>query len=117
MPSPGKSLQKGLLRLGGTIPGCIAAIVILALAVYVFILPRLTTFPELAAVIFTLVFINLMVNTGIAQFAGNIAIINLIAIQNHQIYVFAPLVNVSPTFEWIRLAQRIPARVHLDEVP
>lgn len=32
MPSPGKSLQKGLLRLGGTIPGCIAAIVILALA-------------------------------------------------------------------------------------
>lgn len=27
------------------------------------------------------------------------------------------LPNVSPTFEWIRLAQRIPVRVHLDEVP
>jgi multidrug resistance efflux pump len=27
------------------------------------------------------------------------------------------LPNVSPTFEWIRLAQRIPVRVHLDEAP
>lgn len=27
------------------------------------------------------------------------------------------LPNVSPTFEWIRLAQRIPVRIHLEEVP
>ena len=27
------------------------------------------------------------------------------------------LPNVSPTFEWIRLAQRIPVRIHLDKVP
>jgi multidrug resistance efflux pump len=27
------------------------------------------------------------------------------------------LPNVSPTFQWIRLAQRIPVRVHLDQVP
>ena len=27
------------------------------------------------------------------------------------------LPNVSPTFEWIRLAQRIPVRIHLDNVP
>ena len=27
------------------------------------------------------------------------------------------LPNVSPTFEWIRLAQRIPVRIHLDEIP
>jgi multidrug resistance efflux pump len=27
------------------------------------------------------------------------------------------LPNVNPTFQWIRLAQRIPVRVHLDEVP
>jgi len=27
------------------------------------------------------------------------------------------LPNVSPTFEWIRLAQRIPVRVHLDKLP
>ena len=27
------------------------------------------------------------------------------------------LPTISPTFEWIRLAQRVPVRVHLDEVP
>jgi len=27
------------------------------------------------------------------------------------------LPNVNPTFQWIRLAQRIPVRVHLDKVP
>jgi len=27
------------------------------------------------------------------------------------------LPNVSPTFEWIRLAQRVPVRIHLDKVP
>jgi multidrug resistance efflux pump len=30
---------------------------------------------------------------------------------------FELLPNVNPTFEWIRLAQRVPVRVHLDEVP
>jgi len=27
------------------------------------------------------------------------------------------LPTVSPTFQWIRLAQRIPVRVHLEDVP
>ena len=27
------------------------------------------------------------------------------------------LPNISPTFEWIRLAQRVPVRILLDEVP
>jgi len=27
------------------------------------------------------------------------------------------LPTVSPTFEWIRLAQRIPVRVHLEQIP
>jgi multidrug resistance efflux pump len=27
------------------------------------------------------------------------------------------LPNLSPTFQWIRLAQRVPVRVHLEEVP
>jgi multidrug resistance efflux pump len=30
---------------------------------------------------------------------------------------FDLLPNISPTFEWIRLAQRIPVRIHLDKVP
>jgi multidrug resistance efflux pump len=27
------------------------------------------------------------------------------------------LANVNPIFTWVRLAQRIPVRIHLDEVP
>jgi multidrug resistance efflux pump len=27
------------------------------------------------------------------------------------------LVNAAPTFEWVRLAQRIPVRIHIDDVP
>ena len=27
------------------------------------------------------------------------------------------LPSISPTFEWIRLAQRVPVRVHLGQVP
>ena len=27
------------------------------------------------------------------------------------------LVNANPTFEWVRLAQRIPVRIHIDDVP
>jgi multidrug resistance efflux pump len=27
------------------------------------------------------------------------------------------LANVTPTFEWVRLAQRIPIRIHIDQVP
>ena len=30
---------------------------------------------------------------------------------------FDLLPNVSPTFEWIRLAQRVPVRIHLEKVP
>ena len=30
---------------------------------------------------------------------------------------FELLPSISPTFEWIRLAQRIPIRIHLTEVP
>jgi multidrug resistance efflux pump len=30
---------------------------------------------------------------------------------------FELLPNVSPTFEWIRLAQRVPVRIHLENVP
>jgi multidrug resistance efflux pump len=27
------------------------------------------------------------------------------------------LANINPTFDWVRLAQRIPVRIALDEVP
>ena len=27
------------------------------------------------------------------------------------------LPNVTPAFDWVRLAQRIPVRIHIDQVP
>ena len=30
---------------------------------------------------------------------------------------FELLPNVSPTFEWIRLAQRVPVKIHMTEIP
>ena len=27
------------------------------------------------------------------------------------------IADVNPTFNWVRLAQRVPVRIHLDEVP
>lgn len=27
------------------------------------------------------------------------------------------LANVNPSFNWVRLAQRVPVRVHIDEIP
>jgi multidrug resistance efflux pump len=30
---------------------------------------------------------------------------------------FELLPTISPTFEWIRLAQRVPVRIHMDSVP
>jgi len=29
----------------------------------------------------------------------------------------SPLANINPTFNWVRLAQRIPVRIHIDRVP
>src|SRR5260370_40645087 len=27
------------------------------------------------------------------------------------------LANVNPTFEWVRLSQRVPTRIHIDDLP
>jgi multidrug resistance efflux pump len=27
------------------------------------------------------------------------------------------LADVNPTFNWVRLAQRVPVRIHIDQVP
>ena len=29
----------------------------------------------------------------------------------------SPLANINPTFSWVRLAQRVPVRIHIDRVP
>jgi len=66
---------------------------ILCLAVYVFIMPSLTSFLGLGSLIFLLVFINCYFFTGLARLAGMIAIINEISVQNQQTYNFAAMAN------------------------
>ncbi len=65
----------------------------LALGVYVFIMPSLSTFAGLGAVIFTCMFINCFFFTGLARFAGMIGILNELSIQNQQTYNFAAMAN------------------------
>jgi uncharacterized membrane protein YccC len=66
---------------------------LLCLAVYVFIMPGLSTFMGLGALLFVLVFINCYFFTGVARLAGMVAIINEIAVQNQQSYDFAAMAN------------------------
>jgi hypothetical protein len=72
-------------------PFAVAAV--LCIGVYVFIMPRLSTYFELGLVLFTCMFILRYLFTGLAQTMGNIAIINMLPIQNQQSYDFAALVN------------------------
>ncbi len=65
----------------------------LGLIVYVFILPQLSTFIGLGSLLFVCMFINRYFFSGLAQLAGSIAIINMIAIQNQQTYNFAAMAN------------------------
>jgi uncharacterized membrane protein YccC len=71
----------------------IALASLLCLAVYVFIMPGLSTFVGLGALLFILVFINCYFFTGVARLAGMVAIINEIAVQNQQSYDFAAMAN------------------------
>jgi uncharacterized membrane protein YccC len=72
-------------------PFAVAAV--LCIGVYVFIMPRLSTYFELGLVLFTCMFILRYLFTGLAQTMGNLAIINMLLIQNQQSYDFAVLVN------------------------
>jgi uncharacterized membrane protein YccC len=65
----------------------------LGLAVYVFIMPQLSTFIGLGSLLFLCMFISRYFFSGLAQLAGNIGIINMVAIQNQQTYNFAAMAN------------------------
>jgi len=66
-----------------------AVMLTLALAVYVFILPQLTSFAGLGPVLFLCAFIACYFFSGIARLAGLVSIINMITIENQQTYNFA----------------------------
>jgi uncharacterized membrane protein YccC len=65
----------------------------LCICVYVFIMPRLSTYYELGSLLFVCMFIVRYLFTGLAELMGKIAIINMIPIQNQQTYDFAALAN------------------------
>jgi uncharacterized membrane protein YccC len=65
----------------------------LGIAVYVLIMPQLSGFAELGLLLFICMFINRYFFSGLAQLAGSIGIINMIAIQNQQTYNFAAMAN------------------------
>jgi hypothetical protein len=65
----------------------------LALAVYVFIMPQLSSFLGLGLLLFLGMFITRYFFSGFAQMAGSIGIINMMAIQNQQSYSFAAMAN------------------------
>jgi uncharacterized membrane protein YccC len=71
----------------------LAVAAVLCICVYVFIMPRLSTYYELGLLLFVCMFTVRYFFTGLAQLMGNLAIINLISIQNQQTYDFAVLVN------------------------
>lgn len=66
---------------------------VLALGVYVFVMPQLSSFVGLGLVIFLCMFIACFFFSGLARFAGIIAIINEISVQNEQAYNFAAMAN------------------------
>jgi uncharacterized membrane protein YccC len=73
----------------------LALAAVLCISVYVFIMPRLSTYYELGMLLFMCMFSLRYFFTGLAQLMGNLAIINMIPIQNQQTYDFAVLANTT----------------------
>jgi len=65
----------------------------LAIAVYVLIMPRLSTFVGLGTLLFLSVFVVTYFFSGFATLVGLIAVLSFIAVQNQQVYNFAAMAN------------------------
>lgn len=66
---------------------------VIGLLSYVFIMPRLSTFVGLGALLFMAAFVVCYFYTGLARLAGLIAIVNEISVSNPQSYNFAAMAN------------------------
>ena len=64
------------------------------LAIYVFIMPQLSSFIGLGSLLFGVMFLNCYFLSGMARFFCSMAILNMLQIQNPQIYSFAAMANV-----------------------
>ena len=66
---------------------------VLCICVYIFIMPRLSTYFELGLLLFTCIFISRYFLSGLAQLMSTLAILNALPIQNQQTYDFAMVAN------------------------
>ena len=66
----------------------------ICLAIYVFIMPQLSSFFGLGTLLFTAMFLNCYLLSGMARFFCSMAILNMLPIQNQQLYSFAAMANV-----------------------
>jgi hypothetical protein len=65
----------------------------ICLAIYVLVMPQLSSFLGLGVLLFTLMFLVCYFFNGMTRFFCSMAILNMLVIQNQQVYVFAPLAN------------------------
>jgi hypothetical protein len=65
----------------------------LGLSAYVFIMPQLSSFLGLGLLLFVCMFISRYFFSGIAQLAGSMGILNMMSVQNQQVYSFAAMAN------------------------
>jgi uncharacterized membrane protein YccC len=66
----------------------------ICLAIYVFVMPQLSSFLGLGLLLFTCMFLNCYFLSGMARFFSSMAILNILQIQNQQVYSFAAMANV-----------------------
>ncbi len=64
------------------------------LVIYVFIMPQLSSFRGLGSLLFIVMFLNCYFLSGMARFFCSMAILNMLQIQNPQVYSFAAMANV-----------------------
>ena len=64
------------------------------LLIYVFIMPHLSSFVGLGSLMFIVMFLNFYFLSGMARFFCSMAILNMLPIQNPQLYSFSTMANV-----------------------
>ncbi|MGA9234581.1 MAG: FUSC family protein [Desulfobacterales bacterium] len=71
----------------------VAVTSLICLAIYVWVMPQLSSFLGLGLLLFTCMFLNCYFMSGMGRFFVSMAILNILQIQNHQVYAFAAMAN------------------------
>ena len=66
----------------------------ICLAIYVLVMPRLSSFLGLGSLLFACMFLNCYFLSGAARFFSSMAMLNILQIQNEQVYSFYVMVNM-----------------------